>query len=92
MLNFKKITSQSNAKIKWLKKLSQKKYRRQNNEFTVENLTTIYDALKSGHGFRDLFVTKGFLNKNKQMYTDPRVTNNSNNNNSYLYTYIYIYI
>lgn len=67
-MGFKEITSQSNAKIKWLKKLSQKKYRQQNNEFTIENLTTIYDALKSGHDFKDIFVTKDFVNKNKQKF------------------------
>ena len=67
-MNFKEITSQSNARIKWLKKLSQKKYRRQNNEFTVENLTTIYDALKSGYDFKDLFVTKDFVSRHKQKF------------------------
>lgn len=67
-MNSKEITSQSNAKIKWLRKLSQKKYRRQNNEFTVENLTIIYDALKSGYDFQDLFVTKDFVDKHKQKF------------------------
>lgn len=61
-------TSQKNIRIKWLKKLSQKKYRRQSKKFTVENLTIIYDALKSGYDFQDLFVTKNFINKHKQKF------------------------
>lgn len=68
MMNFKEITSQKNIKIMWLKKLSQKKYRRQNNKFTVENLAIIYDALKSGYDFQDLFVTKDFVNRHKQKF------------------------
>ena len=67
-MNFKEITSQNNTEIKWLKKLSQKKYRRQNNKFTAENLTIIYDALKSGYDFQDLFVTKDFVNRHKQKF------------------------
>lgn len=60
----KEITSQGNTRIKWLKKLAQKKYRRQNQEFTVENLTTIYDALASGYDFKDLIVTQDFIHRN----------------------------
>jgi len=67
-MNFKEITSQNNTKIKWLQKLSQKKYRRQNNQFTVENLKIIYDALKSGYDFQDLFVTKDFMDKHSQEF------------------------
>ena len=62
-MKFKEITSQNNTEIKRLKKLSQKKYRRQNSKFTIENLTTIYDALKSGYDFQELFVTKDFVSK-----------------------------
>ena len=69
-MNFKKITSQSNTKIKWLKKLSQKKYRHKNNKFIIENLTTIYDALKSGYDFQDLFVTNNFVRRHKRKFED----------------------
>jgi TrmH family RNA methyltransferase len=67
-MELKEITSQQNTKIKYLKKLSQKKYRRKNKEFFVENLTTIYDALKSGHIFRELFVTQNFINKHRKEF------------------------
>lgn len=67
-MDFKEITSQSNEKIKWLKKLSQKKFRQQTREFTVENLTTIYDALKSGYDFTDLFLTQDFIKRNKERF------------------------
>ncbi|MDD3375072.1 MAG: RNA methyltransferase [Candidatus Omnitrophica bacterium] len=68
MMNLKEITSLKNTKIKWLKKLSQKKHRRQNNQFIVENLTIIYDALKSGYDFQDLFVTKDFVDRHQEKF------------------------
>jgi TrmH family RNA methyltransferase len=64
----KEIVSQSNTNIKWLKKLAQKKHRVQSKEFTVENLTTIYDALKSGYDFKNLFVTQAFIDRNKDKF------------------------
>ncbi len=67
-MNFKEITSQDNTKIKWLKKLSRKKYRRESNQFTIENLTTISDALKSGYDFQDLFATNDFISRHKQQF------------------------
>jgi len=67
-MNPKEIISQKNTKIKWLQKLSQKKHRRNNGQFTVENLKIIYDALKSGHDFQDLFATKSFINKHFQEF------------------------
>ena len=60
------ITSQNNCQIKLLRKLAQKKYRRQNSKFTVENLAIIYDALNSGFDFTALFLTQDFIDKNKE--------------------------
>jgi len=54
------ITSKENEKIKLLKKLQQKKYRDEHSLFVVENLSTIYDALKSGFIPESLFVTDVF--------------------------------
>lgn len=62
------ISSQKNTQIKWLKKLVFKKYRRQQNKFTVENLAIIYDALKSGYDFDELFVTQEFIDKHKEKF------------------------
>ncbi len=62
------ITSQKNTQIKLLRKLAQKKYRRQRNQFTVENLAIIYDALKSGYDFTGLFVTNRFIEKNQEKF------------------------
>jgi len=67
-MNLKEVTSQENTKIKLLKKLSQKKHRYQNSKFTVENLTIIYDALKSGYDFKELFVTKDFVERYKEKF------------------------
>jgi len=58
------ISSSQNSQIQLLKKLALKKYRLQENKFTVENLTIIYDALLGGHDFEALFVTAEFINKN----------------------------
>ena len=56
------ITSKDNEKIKYLKKLSQKKYRDEAGEFVVENVKIIYDALKAGFVFDSVFVTESLLN------------------------------
>lgn len=68
MLKENEITSLKNSQIKRLKKLTQKKYRRQNNAFIVENLAMIYDALNSGFDFLELFVTKEFIDKNTSKF------------------------
>ncbi|MDP8266568.1 MAG: RNA methyltransferase [Candidatus Aceula meridiana] len=67
-MNPKEIISQGNTKIKWLKKLAQKKHRRQSNQFIVENLTIIHDALKSGYDLKELFVTQGFIDRYKEKF------------------------
>jgi len=57
------ITSLQNNHIKLLKKLALKKYRYEYNQFTVENLTIICDALASGYDFETLFVTAEFVTR-----------------------------
>ncbi len=78
----KTITSCDNQQIKLLKKLSQKKYREQYGKFTVENITIIYDALKSKHDFLSLFITEDFKNKHPEQY--EYLKSNSKSTNIYL--------
>lgn len=59
------ITSKDNSKIKFLKQLGQKKYRDEAGKFLVENAVIIFDAAKAGIVFDSLFVTKNFIEKNK---------------------------
>jgi len=61
------ITSIDNAKVKVLKKLQLKKYRKDMNKFVVENLAIIEDALKAGYVFEDLFMTEEFANDHTQV-------------------------
>jgi TrmH family RNA methyltransferase len=65
-MQFKKIESKDNEKIKTLRKLQRKKYRNKLNLFCVENLTIILDALKAGNDFESIFVTDDFLKKNEE--------------------------
>lgn len=58
------ITNLQNNHIKLLKKLALKKYRTEYQQFTVENLKIIIDALKSGYDFETLFVTAEFMTRN----------------------------
>ncbi len=57
------ITSLQNNQIKLLKKLALKKYRLEYQQFTVENLTIIIDALRAGYDFEYLFVTAEFMTR-----------------------------
>lgn len=59
------ISSKENEKIKWLRKLGQKKYRDEGGSFLVENFSIIEDAANSGIYFESLFLTKNFFEKNK---------------------------
>lgn len=68
MKEINKITSPKNTQIKLLRKLALKKYRRQYQQFTVENLAIIMDALKSGHDFMELFVTQNFIDKHSKKF------------------------
>jgi len=55
------ISSPQNSYIKLLKKLTLKKYRLEQQRFTVENLKIIHDALRAGYDFETLFVTPEFM-------------------------------
>ena len=63
MQKLETITSLQNNHIKLLKKLALKKYRLEYQQFTVENLTIIIDALKAGYDFEVLFVTAEFMTR-----------------------------
>ncbi|MFH1048145.1 MAG: hypothetical protein V1732_00595, partial [Patescibacteria group bacterium] len=62
------ITSKDNAKIKTLKRLGQKKYRDKERKFLAENAVIIQDAAKAGIVFDAIFVTKDFMEKNKEKF------------------------
>ena len=68
MKNSEIITSPQNSQIQLLKKLALKKYRYQENKFTIENLVIITDALRGGFDFEALFVTKEFISKNSDKF------------------------
>ena len=80
--NFQEISSLQNSQIKLLEKLSLKKYRQEEGMFIVENLTIIFDALKAGHDFEALFVTKEFFEKHQDKL--EYLYNNSKCKNYYL--------
>ncbi|MFA6194342.1 MAG: RNA methyltransferase [Patescibacteria group bacterium] len=65
MENYSQISSSENNQIKLLEKLNAKKYRQEFQQFMVENLTIISDALKDGHDFEALFVTEEFAAKHR---------------------------
>lgn len=64
-MNKIEITSTNNDKIKSLRKLNQKKYRKETGRFFIENAVIIDDALKSGLQFESLYVSNKFAEKNK---------------------------
>ena len=64
MQKLETITSLQNNHIKLLKKLALKKYRQEYQQFTVENLKIIVDALRAGFDFETLFVTAEFMTRN----------------------------
>ncbi len=64
MQKLETITSLQNNHIKLLKKLALKKYRQEYQQFTVENLKIIVDALRAGYDFETLFVTAEFMTRN----------------------------
>ncbi|MDA3839683.1 MAG: RNA methyltransferase [Patescibacteria group bacterium] len=61
----KQIRSIENQKIKQLKKLTQKKYRKQYSSFLVENFVIIRDAFFDGIEMEAIYVTEYFLKHNK---------------------------
>ncbi len=62
----KKITSKDNPEIKKLKKLSQKKYRKEFFSFLVENFVIIKDSFSSGFIMEKIFLTEDFLKNNSE--------------------------
>ncbi len=71
------IESKENKKIKELNKLKLKKYRQLRGEFTVENWKIIQDAFKDGIFPKELFLTKYFLDKNKEALENMAGNNGS---------------
>ncbi|MFC1510616.1 TrmH family RNA methyltransferase [Candidatus Omnitrophota bacterium] len=65
MLKIKEITSSNNCQIKLLRKLAQKKHRRQMGKFAVENLAIIIDALSGGIDFLECFITPQMLQRHE---------------------------
>ncbi len=61
-----KIISTDNEKIKFLKKLGDKKVRDVSGQFLVENLIIIYDAMKAGFKPVQLFVSEDLLEKENE--------------------------
>lgn len=60
------LESRDNWKIKNLSKLKLKKYRQKEGKFVVENWKIIQDATGDKIYFSELFVTKNFLEKNRE--------------------------
>lgn len=85
-----KIVSKDNEKIKFLRKLNQKKYREKYNKFFVENINIIHDALKAGFIFSELYIAEellvkksdklSFILKNTEYYIINGVINKSFSN------------
>ena len=60
-----KITSSNNDKIKYLRSLYQKKYRRENNQFVLEGIRLIEEALQEKIGVQQVFYSE-YLLRNEQ--------------------------
>jgi RNA methyltransferase, TrmH family len=67
-MNTETITSRDNTQIKHLKKLKLKKYRKEYNEFFIENLVIISDALEYGVKPKALFVSTDLLKKHQEEF------------------------
>lgn len=76
------IKSKDNPKIKFLRQLGQKKYRDEAGKFLVENAVIIADASRSGVSYDSLFVTKEFIEKNKERF--QLILNSSGSKEYYL--------
>ncbi|MCX6800329.1 MAG: RNA methyltransferase [Candidatus Falkowbacteria bacterium] len=66
-MNFIKIDSKENQKIKFLKKLNDKKYREKYQKFFVESDKIIFDALEVDNLFDEIYLTDIFLKKNENL-------------------------
>lgn len=69
-MNIIELESRDNWKIKNLSKLKLKKYRQKEGKFVVENWKIIQDATADKIYFSEIFVTKNFLEKNKERLED----------------------
>ncbi|MFA6183485.1 MAG: RNA methyltransferase [Parcubacteria group bacterium] len=76
-MNIIEIESKDNKKIKELNKLKLKKYRQKSGLFVVENWKIIQDAFRSDICFKEVFLTKDFLNRNKEELADTLGENGS---------------
>jgi len=59
---FKRITSDSNPKIKRIKELSRKKYRDKYGEYVIEGSKIIEHAVETGAKLTSIFITEDFYN------------------------------
>lgn len=71
------IESKDSNKIKELRKLGLKKYRKKTGMFIVENFKIIQDGLENNFYFEDIIVTKSFLAKNEDEL--KRIVEKNNN-------------
>lgn len=65
-MQISEIKSKDNEKIKFLRKLQQKKYRDKEGKFIVENFKMIYDGFKAGIAPAEIFFTENFFKKNSK--------------------------
>lgn len=64
------ITSQSNAKIKYIRSLAQKKSRAEHKEYTVEGVKSVRDALSSDREVTAICASKSFTENEQFDYPD----------------------
>lgn len=62
------ITSASNAKIKYVRSLAQKKAREINREYTVEGIKSVHDAINSDREISAVYVSFSFSDNEKFNY------------------------
>ncbi len=77
MIIKERLSTKNNSRIKKLRKLKEKKYRKEFNLFTVENQKIILDALAMSYRPQAIYLTEGFLAKNPDFsdkFTDPNDT------------------
>jgi RNA methyltransferase, TrmH family len=65
-----KITSVDNEKIKFLRKLGEKKNRDESGQFLVENLIIIHNAIQAGFLPISLFISEDLIAKNDEKLKD----------------------
>ena len=64
------ITSQSNAKIKYIRSLAQKKSRAEHKEYTVEGVKSVRDALSSDREVTAIYASKSFTENEEFGYPE----------------------